>query len=212
MGPATGYAQLEVPSGAFELEVVAGKRSDLYSMRVSDSIVTVTPAAGRFSSFTTPAFHRAPRNSLALRCTVPWVSTSPDTTQRFVCRDVARMLVDSLGAREFSFGSGAGWPFHAVEEGQPALRYFHYAEPEDWRRAYDLLQGYSHRTMARLAPNARVELQNHCSRLAVLRIWAGRLEGQVGWSPGALEGGSRRVRDRLHGACCPGAQRGRSAC
>jgi hypothetical protein len=152
-------------------------------MRVSDSIVTVTPAAGRFSSFTTPAFHRAPRNSLALRCTVPWVSTSPDTTQRFVCRDVARMLVDSLGAREFSFGSGAGWPFHAVEEGQPALRYFHYAEPEDWRRAYDLLQGYSHRTMARLAPNARVELQNHCSRLAVLRIWARRLEGQVGWSP-----------------------------
>lgn len=153
-GPATASSQVNVSSGTFALEVTAGSQIDHYALSVSDSLLTVAPSAGAFSSFEAAAFRRAPPNSLALSCTLP----SP--TQAGVCQDFATMLVDSLGAREFTFVPSAQSPFPVQGDQQLDIRYFRYARPEDFGRAYDLLQGFSHRTLARVAPNAWIEVQN----------------------------------------------------
>jgi hypothetical protein len=159
-GPASGFTELNAPSGTYDLELVDQSRVDHYRLRITDSNVTITPTAGQFSKFDVSWFHRAPLNSLALQCTLPWGNGGPVLAQQFVCKDVAALLVDSLHASEFAFGSGPGWPFQAIEAGQPPVRYFKYSQPADFGRAYDLLQSYSHRVMARAAANAYVELQN----------------------------------------------------
>jgi hypothetical protein len=66
-----------------------------------------------------------------------------DGSRATTCEQFARVLRDSLGATALAFPTPADVPY-PVRGGVPRdeVRYFHYRAPEDFRRAYDLLQAF----------------------------------------------------------------------
>ena len=157
---ARGGAQFDVPRGTIAFDIEAQEGVDHYSLTISDSIVSVVPTAGAFTRFSVSTFHLPPAQSFALICRLPWSDNKPVESQAFICRDFVEILRDSLHVREFPFSSGPGWPFPEAAPPQPPVRYFAYPHSADIARARELLEAYRKRTMARLAPNADIEIHD----------------------------------------------------
>jgi hypothetical protein len=158
-GSRDGICPARVPSGVFELEVVAGSaaisipcayRLDRDGHAASGEVLVVHDTGVPSRS----AQHRS-------RCAVRCHGFRRVQTRRTIRLPRCRADAGRQPRRTRVLVWLRGWMAVPCDRGGTArASIFHYAEPEDWRRAYDLLQGYSHRTMARLAPNAWVELQN----------------------------------------------------
>jgi hypothetical protein len=163
VGPATGRTVLPIGVGQYDLII---RRPDglldKYLLSVADSVLEVRVKRAQFTTLTPKRRWRARRNTMMMTCTLPWVVNSVDSSQSWVCTNFIGWLQDSLSMERFQFDSGAALPFLTKDPKDPQQWdepvYFHYREPEDFRRAYVLLQRFSHRMMAKRAPNAFIAI------------------------------------------------------
>ena len=161
MGPASGVIGVPLSDGYHALAITTGERVDRYSVFVSDSILAVTPQRVRYTRFTATVYRRAPVNSFAFYCELPWTRAGPDAAQKHVCTAFVKLLRDSLAVEEFTFPPGGDLPYPVRGElKREDVRYFRYWQPEDFPRAYDLLQRFSRTVMVREAPRAAISLTN----------------------------------------------------
>jgi hypothetical protein len=162
VGPAEAQRHLPDQPGVYALHVSDGNQRDTYRVTISDSLILASTGRATFTTMSDSVFQRAPRYSLAYYCTLPWGRTARDSTDVWACRDFRRILSDSLNAREVFFDANRGPLAFPVRNDlqREDVSYFQLEGPDDFRRAYDLLQRFAREVMAGRARNVVLELQN----------------------------------------------------
>ena len=163
IAPASGSVALPREVGTYRVVIRRPDGvQDTYQLRISHALTEVTVLAATYTTLTPTRRWRSRRNTLSMRCYLPWVKAAVDSTQSWVCTTFAAWLRDSLGMRPFRFGDGPALPLPGGAPPQQwgDVLYFGYDRAVDFRRSYTLLQRFSREFMASRAPNAWVGLTN----------------------------------------------------
>ncbi|MGH8621857.1 MAG: hypothetical protein ACRET3_06940 [Burkholderiales bacterium] len=68
VGPAHHWTRLDLVAGSYDLAIQAGDSTDRYRLTITDSLITITGAPGRFSTPVPAARWRFPRHGMHVLC------------------------------------------------------------------------------------------------------------------------------------------------
>jgi len=140
LGPASSSEFLDLPEGVYSLNFVHRFDLDRYDLIVSDSSLEVIRKNARFTEPEVEVFWRYPPNSFVYFC-----GTLTETS--WICQDFLNILLSEVNLQEIYFPDfgEACYPRSSMGHyyDMPA-RYFLYESEEDFDRAGEVLEAYTH--------------------------------------------------------------------
>ena len=139
LGPATARQTLDLPEGAYSLNLSYNYAIDRYHLIVREDSLQIVSTVSSFSQPEFGVYWRYPRNSFVYCC-----GTMTETS--WICDDFLSRLLAEVNLDEFTFPDYGEIPYPRSSQGHyydaPA-RYFRYQSEEDFDRAGEILKSYA---------------------------------------------------------------------
>jgi hypothetical protein len=139
LGPATFREALNLPEGAYTLDISYQYAVDRYHLIVKDDSLQIVSTVPTFTQPDYSIYWRYPENSFVYLC-----GTMTETS--WICDDFLSRLLSEVDLEEFTFPDFGEIPYPRSSQGHyydaPA-RYFRYQSEEDFDRVGEILKSYA---------------------------------------------------------------------